>query len=168
MKKLRTIASVIAISSAVTILAQPALGPLQLKVSKTEHSDYATKRTESYVADSETVTSTETSKTILYTVDVMNMSSQPLSNVQFRWAVLINRPGKPLHAEMGNKFHDFKPAEKFGFNAGPIEIRTHASKVEGYYVEALTNGQVVASDIEPADIKERIAALPAKQVTHRK
>ncbi len=168
MKKLWAIASVMVVSFAATILAQPATSPLQLKVTRNDHANYTTRRTESWVSDSDSVTSRETSETVSYTVDVMNMSGLPRDHVEFHWAVLINHPGRPLHAEMGKLSHDFKPAEKFSFDAGPIELRTHASKVEGYYVEASIDGQVVASDVEPADIKQRITALPAKQVTHRK
>jgi hypothetical protein len=168
MKKLSAVTSMITVLSAATILAQPATSPLQMKVTKNDHPKYTTQRTESWVNDSEGVTDRETSDTISYTVDTMNMSGLPLTNVQFHWAVLINRPGKPLHAEIGRKSRDFKPAEKFSFNAGPIELRTRTAKVEGYYVEALVDGKVIASDIEPADIKDRIAALPPKQVLHRK
>jgi hypothetical protein len=168
MKKLLLTTSAVVASLAATILAQPATSPLQLKVTKNNHATYTTRRTESWVDGSEGVTDREISETVSYTVDVMNMSGLPLTNVQFRWAVLINRPGKPLHAEMGKKSHDFKAAEKFNFDAGPIELRTHTAKVEGYYVEALADGKVIASDIEPADIKDRITALAPKQVTHRK
>ena len=81
-----------------------------------------------------------TNETISHTIDVMSMSGQPLSPVQFRWAVLINHLGKPLRAEAGTNSHDLKPAEKFSFEAGPIEFRARAAKVDGYYVEAVVSG----------------------------
>lgn len=149
--------------AALSLAAAPAaIGPLKLTVTKNEHKDYKTKTTVSDYGDVATTRNQEISATVTYTIEASNMSGQPLGNVQFHWAVLVNRPGRPLRVVKGDRSCDLKPLEKNRFDTGPIELRTSTSKIDGYYVEASVDGKVVASDIQPANTKERVDALSKK------
>src|SRR5712671_3480855 len=126
---------------------------VKLTVSKSENKDYKEKKGEAKHPRVAAVRSKETGETVSYTIDAFNVSGQALANVEIHWGVLINLPGKPLRVESGKQSCDLKPGQKFSFEAGPIEIRSKGGEIEGYSVEALMDGKVVASDIQPADIK---------------
>lgn len=151
-----------ALTLAAATAAPAAMGPLKLAVTKSEHKDYKTKKSVSEGGEVATTRNQEISATVIYTIEASNLTGQPLGNVQFYWAVLVNRPGRPLRVVKGDRSCDLKPLEKYRFEAGPIELRTSSTKIDGYYVEASVDGNVVASDIQPANTKERVDALARK------
>ena len=140
-----------------------AASPVRLTVTKSEDKEYKTKKGEAKHPRVAASRLRETGETVTYAIEAVNVGGQPLTKMEIHWAVLVNHPGDPLRVEKGKQTCDMKPGEKFSFEAGPIEIRTHGGKIDGYCVEALVDGKVVASDIQPANTKQRVEALGDKR-----
>ena len=77
--------------------------------------------------------------------------------------VLIDRPDHSLRMQDGKERRDLKAGEKFSFDTDVIELNAPRAQVDGYCIEAVLDGKVVASAIEPANAKERIESLKAKR-----
>ena len=139
------------------------LSPVRLTVTKHEDKDYVTKHREHPRKGTSVSKLHETDATVIYSIEVVNAGAKPLAGLEIRWGVLIDRPDHPLRMQDGKEHHDLKAGEKFSFDTDAIELNAPHTKVDGYCIEAVLDGKVVASAIEPANAKERIESLRTKR-----
>ena len=158
-----TFAMALLMSSVAVSQSFAQLSPVRLTVTKHEDKDYVTKHREHPRRDTSVSKLHETDATLIYSIEVVNAGAKPLAGLEIRWGVLIDRPDHPLRMHDGKEHHDLKPGEKFSFDTDVIELNAPHAKVDGYSIEAVLDGKVVASAIEPANAKERIESLKPKR-----
>lgn len=156
-------------------LAEPAPGLVRLKVTKKTKQDRQTIQQGPRGQHLDQAID----NAITYTIDVTNLGSKPLQDVRITWAVLLdvrNRNGTPPKGGAsqvvdGEKTATIDGTKTFSFDTEPVQftewqrkttdarvnsVTKQGSDIEGYAVEVFVDGKLLASDIQPADVKKRI------------
>jgi hypothetical protein len=103
------------------------------------------------------VTSRVEPSTVYCDVKIQYMGVKPVKSARVAWKMLVQAPNvtKPS-VEQGEKTVDLQLGKDVEFQTG-----TENGKALGYIVEVSTNDQVLASSVEPADIKAKIEKAKA-------
>ena len=160
------------------------VNPVRLKINKNSKKDRKT----TYQSTYGTLREQDVNETVSYTVDVINMSSGPVKDVEVKWAILVNARGRYSSTsydsgmrvvEGERKVDELGIGQKFSFDTDVIQLsgtqtdgnssyyyggtsRTKTgSEIAGYVVEVYSGGRVIGSEILPIDTKKKIAALKA-------
>jgi len=176
MKNVVSFVIALAVLLAGVAAASAQVSPARLKVTRQSKSDSK----ETYRSSDGRYRSGEKTKTVLYKVEVSNVSGGPAKEFVIKWAVLVksddavytyqdgNMKRQNLRVVEGEKTCKLEFGKSFNFETDVIELTGWESvssgmyrsesgaKVIGYAVEVFCNGERVASDIQPADTKKKI------------
>ena len=138
------------------------ISPLRLKVTK------------NFKKDMEGGSQHIVHESITYTIEITNASPAPVKDISVRWAMMVSSgyryegAGWTSVAQKileGEHTCSVDRIQKCVFDTDEVEIAAYTKKeyyaryksdITAYYVEALVNGAVVASEIQPANAKIRI------------
>jgi hypothetical protein len=135
--------------------------PMILRVKRIESTDYSTKTT--YY--------TYGSDTVQFRIEVVNGSTGAVSNVQIRWAVLVQpKSSSEIKLIEDTKTCDLQRSQTYTLETDVFALtsfsryygtstRTFNAELLGYMVEVIVNGKVSTFEARPLDIKQRIEHL---------
>lgn len=120
-------------------------------------------------------------ETVSYTIEISNASPAPVKDIQVRWAMIVSSGYRYDGAGWtsvsqkileGEHTCSVDRIQKCVFDTDEVEVAAYTKKeyyaryksdITAYYVEALVNGAVVTSDIQPANAKIRIEEEKSKR-----
>lgn len=177
MKRSLHIALVVSLVLAATGFAEAQVSPVRLKVTRSSKSDTKT----SYQSSDGWYRSAEKTKSVVYKIDVSNVSGGAAKEFLIKWAVLIKSDAQnyefkdgnytkasPLRVVQGEKTCKLEFGKSFNFETDVIDLsgwesvdggfrrEEYGAKILGYSVEVFCNDQRVAADNQPADVKSKI------------
>jgi len=150
-------------ASAATVLAQSGVS-IMLRVTRKD----AAAVTSNYRTSDGMYRSNSGSDTVSYAVEAINASTGALSQVTFRWSVLVKDLNSTRQKVIeGKKVLDMARGGKATFETDQIELgsfyrstysssRSRNAEIVGYLVEVVVDGNVVSSDAKPMDIRAKI------------
>jgi hypothetical protein len=177
MKRSLRFGLVVSLILAVTCPVLAQVSPARLKVTRSSKSD--TKQ--AYQTSDGWYRSSEKVKSVLYKIDVSNVSGGPAKEFLIKWAVVIKSDSNmyvykdgdytkasPLRVIQGEKTCKLDFGKSCNFETDVIDLagwesvdgghrrEEYGAKILGYSVEVFCNDQRVAAENQPADIKAKI------------
>jgi hypothetical protein len=138
--------------------------PLRLNVIKTvkkERSEEGEKRLE---------------QKVFYTVEIANASTSPVKDMTINWTILYKKwvGSSQLAILEGERECSLELGQKYVFETADLTVPMTrrqmdygAVEIVGYLVEIRTGKKIIASDMQPSGIKERILAVKKEMERNR-
>ncbi len=165
-----------AVPVAVAWLASPLwvgaqLAPVRLTVNRQQvYRPESSRRDEVWVdwstgqlTTSETATAGYRRTGVVCSIAVDNNGMKPLTDVRVRWALFVRQDERHVFVREGSKDCSVDVGREFVFKTDVLAGPSWETKEVGYWVEAVIDGKVVATAMDPPDARDIVERWRARR-----